>query len=151
MKKKVLFISDFYTSCDFTEMVCYGLGSCIGLFLQDRRLKITSGAHIPVVKTCVNTGFLSAEEIVYKMFTQLGELGSDLKALRAKVVGGANLYNSSFEIGKRNIEAINELLLYNKVYIAGQDLGGNVARTVHFVSTTGECHIQTSSSKGYII
>ncbi|MGM0579741.1 MAG: chemotaxis protein CheD [Bacteroidota bacterium] len=151
MKKVVLFINDFYTTQEVTEMICYGLGSCIGLFIQDRSMKITSGAHIPVVKSNKKIGFKSAEQIISEMFCQLTDLGSDLKSLRAKITGGASLYENFYGVGAENIKVIKELLISNKVFLAAQDTGGHVARTAHFNSFTGECQIHTASQQKYII
>lgn len=151
MEKVVLFINDFYTTKDVTEMICYGLGSCIGLFIQDRSLKISSGAHIPVVVSNNHIGFKSADEIIMNMFSQLADLGSNLNTLRAKITGGASLYKTTFNIGEENIKTIKEILISNKVFIAAQDTGGTFARTAQFNSFTGECQIHTASQPKYTI
>lgn len=151
MKKIVLFINDFYTTQGVEEMICYGLGSCIGLFIQDRCLGLTSGAHIPVIKSYEHTGYKSAEEILMNMFNELSEKGSSLKNLRAKIVGGASIFKSSYNIGEENVKIIRELLINKKVFIAAQDTGGNFARTAYFNLVTGDCRVQTAAQQKYII
>lgn len=151
MKKIVLFINDFYTTEDEMEMICYGLGSCVGLFIQDRSLNIASGAHISVAKSYTHTGFKTTGNIFLSMLSQLAEKGSDLKNLRAKIVGGASIYESSFKIGQENVTAIKEFLITNRVFIAAEDTGGNVGRTALFHSGTGDLTVQTASKQKYII
>ncbi len=151
MKRIVLLINDFYTTQEAMEMVCHGLGSCVGLFLQDRYLNITSGAHIPVTISYEHTGYKSAEEILMNMFNQLSEKGSSLKNLRAKIVGGASIFKSSYKIGEENVNVIRELLINKKVFIAAQDTGGNIARTAYFNSATGDCRVQKAAQQIYII
>lgn len=132
---------------------CYGLGSCIGLFITDRIKKISGGAHIPLAlpSSSSENQFRGVSEMVNELLFSLKNLGSDLNTLRAKLAGGAKVYKSSFNIGEENLNTVVEYLVQKKIFIAASHLGGAVARTVQFNGGTGELRITTPDRKMYYI
>ena len=124
---------------------CLGLGSCIGLFLQDRSLGIAGGAHILLPEDIHFGGdgkCYSASSAVSALIQQFKARGSSCTGLRAKIAGGASVALAGAETGKRNTEQVLQELLRNNVYIAAMDVGGNKARSVRFHSETGTLQVR---------
>ena len=122
---------------------CYGLGSCIGLFVQDRTTGICGGAHIqlPGDSFSYNTSigkYYSAQSAIEQIIDQFKSKGSNGLNLRAKIAGGSSMYGSSYEIGKRTSEDTIALLTKNLIYVAASDIGGKLSRTASFNCHTGE-------------
>lgn len=151
MRIKVLHMNDFEVSETPVIYTCYGLGSCIGLFLSDRRLSISGGAHIPIPVALGGGSFLDATFIISEMIDQFAKLGSDLSNLRAKLAGGAQVYASSGSIGEQNANVVLDQLIQRRVFIAASDVGGTISRTARFNSLTGDLEISTSELKTYSI
>jgi chemotaxis protein CheD len=123
---------------------CLGLGSCIGLFLQDRTTGLTGGAHIQLpsdIKT--ETGkYYGVNAAIEELINRFKASGSTLQNLRAKVTGGANVVATSCETGLLNIENVVKELVERKVYIAAMDVGGRQSRTARFNSQTGTLSVR---------
>jgi chemotaxis protein CheD len=81
----------------------------------------------------------------------MASLGSDLAYLRAKITGGAQVYDSHLNIGQRTSQEVIRQLIDNKIFIAATDIGGRVSRTARFNSFTGDLQITTSEQKTYCI
>lgn len=130
---------------------CYGLGSCIGLFVSDRTKGLSGGVHIPLPHATGQSEFKDATYLIDELLNAFRAWGSDLNSLRAKVTGGAQVYGSYSVIGLQNTEIVLKQLTDRKVYIAATDVGGTVSRTAHFHSQSGELEISTSEQKKYSI
>lgn len=130
---------------------CYGLGSCIGLFVTDRVKKLTAGAHIPLPFSRGGGIFRGADTMIQELLVLLKGEGSDLCSLRAKMTGGAQVYTGTNDIGLQNIQAVFQVLTNSKIYVASSDVGGLVSRTARFNSETGALYISTSEQKTYCI
>lgn len=135
------------------NIYCHGLGSCIGVFIYDNNSSITGGAHImlpgiwdehPVNPTCFSFNAID------QLLNHMRGLGSDLRNLRAKIVGGANVTSiSSIEVGKSNIDAIEKELAARSVFISGTETGGEISRTAVFESKTRELEVTSKQVKSY--
>jgi chemotaxis protein CheD len=148
-------IGELYVSSSPTVFTCFGLGSCVGLFLQDRSERIAGAAHIFLPEPLgewPNHETLSTVEGAFKeLLVQFENRGSSLKSLRAKIVGGASVTSSARETGKRNSEAILSLLRKHHIYVAAVDVGGRTARTASFNSGSGELKVKKIDSKEVFI
>ena len=142
MTDRVLNINDIDATNRPVIYTCYGLGSCIGLFISDRVRKVSGGAHIPLL-TSSGSEFLDAPLMIGRLLQLLKGLGSDLNCLRAKVAGGARVYDSSHDIGRHNARIVLEHLVDERIFVAAKDVGGTEPRTARFNSLTGELHIST--------
>jgi chemotaxis protein CheD len=151
MIKRTLNINEIDATSSPVLYTCHGVGSCIALFLTDRLKNLKGGAHISFPSSASANQCKGAFELISELRTALKRLGSDLIHLRAKLAGGAKVFDSSFNIGEENRDAVLEYLVQKKIYIAASDLGGHVARTVQFNSETGELKISTSEPKVYSI
>jgi chemotaxis protein CheD len=151
MRKRMLNINEVDVTDKPVVYTCYGLGSCIGLFVTDRVRGLTGGAHIPLPSCSDADEFLGAGRLINELLGLFALGGSDLSGLRAKVTGGAQVYENSFNIGEQNVQVVLQKLIDLKVYLAATDVGGAMARTARFNSVTGELQISTSECKTYLI
>ena len=147
-------IGELYTTKKAMVLTCYGLGSCIGLFLYDRLKKISGGAHIMLSNK--NNNDLSetyfAKGAIEELLKRMKALGSDLAMLRAKIIGGAEVMDlENMHIGKNNIEEVRNFLVQNRIYIAASDVGGKISRTGKFYTDSGKLLVSTSESKLYYV
>lgn len=126
-------------------MKCYGLSTCIGLFVKDRITGITGGAHIFLPESNKGNSLgegMGAGECVEQMLEQMRNRGASLGTLRAKITGGANPLLNFYEVGSRNTKEVIEALVRNRVFIAAMDVGGNVSRTAKFNTTSEELTVR---------
>ena len=142
----ILNIGDLLTSkTSNITYSCLGLGTCVGVFLQDRSLGISGGAHImlPDDESQVFSYFKygSVSAALEEMLQQFRGLGSNLTTLRAKVTGGASIYTDSLSTGRRNVASVKTYLRDRRIYIAAMDVGGNYNRAARFDCNTGTMYV----------
>lgn len=151
MRNEILQINDLFVTRQPVVYTCFGLGSCIALFIADRVSGITGGVHIPLPDTISHGEFLSAARLIEALLINFKKLGSNLDFLRAKMAGGAQVYDSLINLGQQNIDSVGAHLTGRKIFLAAADVGGRLARTVHFNSVTGTLTVVTSELKSYTI
>lgn len=155
MKTHVLNIGEVKTDIAPSIFTCFGLGSCIGLFVQDRATGISGGAHILLpedVKANAKDGkCYNVKDALERLFAQFIRGGSSMETLRAKFVGGANIITASGNVGEKNIRSVIDHLVSNRIFIAALDVGGSSSRTAHFYSHTSELRVRTSENNQYRI
>ena len=136
-------IGEYHVGNGQGTMVCRGLGSCVALFLYDRVSKISGGAHIFLPEALNGNDKQVAGYLFQRLMQGMKELGADVNRLRAQIVGGASVIKSnSMNIGERNITKVKSLLLKNNIYLASQDVGGQVSRSVVFDMESGSVSIK---------
>ena len=151
MRTEILQINDLHVTRQPVVYTCFGLGSCVALFIADRVSGVTGGVHIPLPDTMSAGEFLSAARLIEVLLNNFQSMGSNLCFLRAKMAGGAQVYDSIANLGQQNIDAVVAHLTGRKIFLAASDVGGRLARTVHFNSVTGILNIVTSEQKSYTI
>lgn len=152
MKTYVLNIGEVRIEEAPVTFTCFGLGSCIGLFVKDSANGITGGAHILLpddVKVNSSTGrFYNVSQAIEKLLELFTIKGSRLETLQAKFVGGSLSMSYDTTLGERNIRSVIRHLTNRKVFIAALDVGGSASRTAHFNSLTNELSVSTTASNG---
>ncbi|MEJ7643192.1 MAG: chemotaxis protein CheD [Chryseolinea sp.] len=151
MKKRMLNINEVEVHGKPVVYTCYGLGSCIALFITDGRNGLSGGAHIPLPFSLDASDFQDASSMINRLLLAFSAQGSDLNSLSAKVTGGAQIYQSSIGIGQQNVRVVLRKLIKEKIYIAATDVGGAVSRTARFNSITRVLQISTSEKITYCI
>jgi chemotaxis protein CheD len=118
------------------------LGSCLGLALYDRRLKVAALAHIvlPDSQGRAAAAGKFADTAVPAMLRQMGELaaGEPLKP-HAKIAGGANMFTAVWvenTIGLQNVQAVERVLGDLRIPILARHTGGEQGRRMTLDSTT---------------
>lgn len=124
-----------------------GLGSCIGIALYDRILKVAGLAHIMLPDSTQfknNTNPMKfADTAIPILIEKMEKEGCRKRNLIAKIAGGASMFNFSdksmiSDIGKRNSEAVKKALKCESVPIISEEIGGNKGRTMIFYSNDGK-------------
>jgi len=151
MKEYHLNIGDVVTSSNLATYSCFGLGSCIGLFLHDRTTGVTGGAHIflPLRENAVTTEakFYNVENALEELLKQFKSRGANLNALRAKVTGGASVLGCNIHTGLRNAESTMNSLIKNRIFVAAFDVGGHYGRSAKFESKSGQLTVRIPQTK----
>lgn len=119
-----------------------GLGSCVGLVIYDLEKKIAGLAHVMLPESSLSkvSNFNPAkyaDTAVEVLVSQLIANGARRLALRAKMAGGAQMFqfvstSEMMRIGPRNVEAVKKELSRLNITIISQDVGGNSGRTIEF-------------------
>lgn len=153
MKEYMINIGEVKTFREPTVMTCYGLGSCIGLFLQDRISGLSGSAHIFSSKgTEREEGkFYEAKDAIAELIRQISCQIPYAPFFRAKLAGGANVLGSYSDVGDKNAECVISDLINRGVFISAKDVGGILCRTARFDSGKGTMMVRTPESRDYKI
>lgn len=121
-----------------------GLGTCLGVYIFDLQKKQYTMAHtmLPSKDPELNNprhdkhpGKFTDAAII-NMIDLLIKNGSLKTNIQARVVGGAQIYNDTFNIGERNWIVAKKHLDEQNIPILASDIGGNKGRSiVRFLST----------------
>jgi chemotaxis protein CheD len=119
------------------------LGSCLGLVLYDRRLRIGGLAHIvlpmaPAGRCDLPGKFVdTAVPALIRKMEQLAD--GPMSKLWAKIAGGANMFNTAAAktIGEQNIEAVELVLQELRIPVIARHLGGESGRRMAVDTATG--------------
>ena len=135
-------------------LVTYALGSCLAVCIYDPVAKVGGLLHtmLPSATADKDQGQAQPAKFVDSgvpaLFKEAYRLGAKKERIVVKVAGGASVANGgemdSFQIGKRNIMALKKLFWKNGVLIKGEDVGGNISRTVTLNVTSGEVGIKSN-------
>jgi chemotaxis protein CheD len=133
-------------------LVAYGLGSCVGLGMQDPVTHVAGLLHaILPTHPNHNTKDQCAKYVdtgVRELLDMLLNAGANRNRLIVRMAGGANMliapgFSQTLNIGTRNVEAALAALAHYNLKLSGQETGGNIGRTVRFYVTDGRMTIRT--------
>jgi chemotaxis protein CheD len=119
------------------------LGSCLGLALYDRRLKVAALAHIVLPDSLGRSATPGkyADTAVPEMIRHMQELvETERLRLHAKIAGGANMFTSADAgntIGVQNVQAIEVILERLRIPIIARHCGGEQGRRMTIDTATG--------------
>ncbi|MEW8977309.1 MAG: chemotaxis protein CheD [Symbiobacterium sp.] len=134
-------------------LVCYGLGSCVGVALYDPVARIGAMVHVVLPDSSMargrdappgkyaDTGVEAALEAIVKA-------GASRSRLIARAAGGARMLslagvNPKLDIGARNAEAVRMALARHGLHLVAEDMGGTYGRTLHLYIATGRLLVTT--------
>jgi chemotaxis protein CheD len=130
-----------------------GLGSCVGVVLYDPSKEIAGMAHVMLPDSLLSkAGPVNeakyADTAVKLLYSQLLSLGAREGWMKAKLAGGAQMFQFSggsdlMRIGPRNVDAVLSELKNLRIPVISQDVGGNSGRTIEFNPKTGLMQIRT--------
>jgi chemotaxis protein CheD len=137
-----------------------GIGSCVVLFIYDPRKKIGGVAHIMLPGT--QTSMLTMRKAMFAntapsyLTSRLVENGADPAHLKAKIIGGGNMFDwadaeGMRNLGMKNIDQVKRELLRQKIYLAAEEIGGNSGKTVRCYTDTGQVHIKNDKAREKVI
>jgi chemotaxis protein CheD len=127
-------------------IVTYSLGSCLGVTVYDAGRRVGGLVHCMLPFSTIDPAKAMAKP---EMFTDTGvqgllkkilEMGGEKRSLVVKVAGAAKLLDSKgiFKIGERNYVVLKKVLAKNGLTLAGEEVGGTVARTMSLDVSTGQ-------------
>ncbi len=117
------------------------LGSCISVCIYDPSVGYGGMNHFMLPKSANNAdrdkplryGLFAMEQLI----NQLWKSGCKKHNLKLKVIGGGRMMDNFSDIGKLNIEFIEQYIKDEKLHLIASDLGGDYARKLAFFPATG--------------
>ena len=140
-------IADLNLVLDPGTIMTIGLGSCIGIALYDRVLKVAGLSHIMLPDSTqfknANNPMKFADSAIPILIEKMQQQGRRKQNISAKIAGGASMFNFSdksiiSDIGKRNSEAVKKALKDIGIPIIAEDTGGDKGRTMILEASTGK-------------
>ena len=129
--------------CQKGECLRTLLGSCLGVALYDRRLKLGGLAHVvlPYSPGQIELPGKYADTAIPELLRQMQLLsrGEPLRPV-AKLAGGANMFNSYGSlatIGEQNITAVERQLEERGIPVVARHVGGEQGRRMLLDSLSG--------------
>ena len=158
-KEIIVEVSSFYIAGNPTQLMCLGLGSCLGIAMYEPQAKLGGLAHamLPLFQEGRNKTNLAkyVDTSIYLMVDGILEKGGKKNNIYVKLVGGsrmfANITDDTLDIGRRNIKAAHETLKKERIKLKAEEVGGTCGRTIYFDLTTGKIQIRTSGKKVKVI
>lgn len=144
-------IGEFRVARSPSTIVTRGLGSCVGVVVQDVSRELGGLAHIMLPNSLDFTSYVNPHKFanlaIPEMYSQLRALGG--RNFKAKIAGGAKMFASTtdragFDVGLRNVEQVRNVLRQLGVVIAGEDVGGNVGRTITLDNASGLVKVRSA-------
>lgn len=142
------------------KITTIGLGSCVGVVLYDSSRKIAGLVHIMLpdsTKIKQNQNKMKfADSGIELLLSELEKNGSNKKSLKAKIAGGAKMFNFSStsdlgSIGDKNLTAVRSKLDSLGIKIVSEDVGLNYGRTIIFDPETDELTVIKAGKQMRII
>ncbi len=133
-------------------VVTHALGSCLGISIHDPVANVGGIFHVMLPNASVSpekaekNPFMFVDTGTPIFFKEAYAAGAVKERLVVKVAGGAALGTGEdfFAIGKRNFIVLRKLFWKNGIMIAGQDVGGNISRTMHLEIGSGRTWLQSN-------
>lgn len=135
-------------------LVSYALGSCVGICLYDRKEKLGGMVHIllphELAATGGNNDYKFADKGILALYKEMIRQGADAQRIIAKIAGGAEMFANNGQrvpVGKRNIQAVKEVLRTLQIPILSEDSGKNYGRTIRFHCRDGRLEVTSMKFK----
>ncbi|MDP4176937.1 MAG: chemotaxis protein CheD [Bacillota bacterium] len=145
-------IADLNVTVKPNKLITVGLGSCIGIALYDKDKCIAGLAHIMLPDSTQFTNITNplkfADLAIPILISKMKENGAVINNLKAKIAGGASMFNFSdkkmiMDIGNRNGISVKNVLKFMNIPVVSEDIGGNKGRTMILHADDGLVEIKT--------
>ncbi len=144
-------ISEYGVGVAPEVLITYGLGSCLGILLYDGNRRLGGLAHTllpaPRPGRPEERPGKFVTSAVAEMLAQLLSQGAERSALRAKIFGGATMFegigSEEDGVGARNVRAARETLARLEIPLLFEDVGGRHGRTVEFDLASGIVQVRS--------
>lgn len=157
-KTLVVGVADMIASNDVTAMiVTHSLGSCIAAVVYDPACHAGGLLHLMLPDSGIDSAradqspFMFADSGLPRLFHSVYGLGGIKNRLVVKLAGGAQFLDEKkiWNIGERNLAAVEAMLAKNNVSVAARDVGGRAVRTVRLDLANGRLTVQTVGREPY--
>ncbi|MBI5725959.1 MAG: chemotaxis protein CheD [Planctomycetes bacterium] len=160
MKTILLGVGDLgVTNKPGEELQAQSLGAGVAVIVADSRTGCIGMDHIALPDSTVSLrraeekpGYF-ADTGIAALLEAMKVFGSNISegGMIVKLVGGANVMdpNSTFNIGRRNVQAVKEVLWKYGLGPVAEDVGGRVNRTVTVESITGKIRISAPGREAW--
>jgi chemotaxis protein CheD len=127
-------------------LVTLGLGSCVAIVLHDDGARVGGLAHVllpePALSRDQGNVNKFASTAVPALVQEMARLGARPGRLKARLVGGAAMFQGlmvpgSLNMGARNVIAAREALEKAGIPLVGEEVGADYGRSVRFQVGTG--------------
>jgi chemotaxis protein CheD len=153
--KYVVGVGDMQVTAGAQDViVTYALGSCLGITIHDPVAHVGGMLHVMLPLSTIDPNKARENPCMFvdtgvpKLFLESYRLGASKSRLTVKVAGGASATGNGnddyFNIGKRNITMLRQLLWKNGVLLKSWDVGGNESRTLTLDINNGEVSIRSN-------
>lgn len=148
---------EIYMKKDEGVIICYALGSSLGVCLYDeiRHIGGFVNSLLPENKN-KDKDIKYVKDAIEILYQQMKDKGSQHNDISAKLVGGAQLFvlqnqDDEHNIGKANIKSAYNTLMSLHIPITSEDVGDTYGRTLYFHIEDGSVYIETSNKNIYHI
>jgi len=149
MGQLVIGISDLKVAKPPDTLITYALGSCVGICLLDATVHVAGMSHIMLPDSTLSPGDKNvmkfADTAIPELVRQMEKLGANRSRMKAKIAGGAQMFevkgaantNFAWQVGQRNVAAVQKALGALRIPIIAQDILENYGRTTTFDPSSG--------------
>jgi chemotaxis protein CheD len=157
-KELIVGVGEYKIVSSPLELMCIGLGSCVGISIWDSGIELGGVAHAMLPgydegKDKVNASKY-ADSATFLMVDEMVDMGATRSNLKAKIAGGAQMFsfscNDTLNIGQRNAESARAALRKERIPLLAEEVGGNKGRTIFFTPKDGVVRIQKGSEITYL-
>ncbi|MDP1569155.1 MAG: chemotaxis protein CheD [Vicinamibacterales bacterium] len=156
-RRLVVGIGEYAVSNGAQDMVVtHALGSCVAVCVHDPVARVSGLIHVLLPESKINPQRALEQPGAFAdcgvpLLVQTAErYGLQRRRAVVSLAGGAEVANaigaSSFNIGRRNILAVKNMLWKLGVLIKGESVGGSQVRTVHMAVGTGRVQIVSGAA-----
>jgi chemotaxis protein CheD len=132
-------------------LTTYALGSCIALAVYDPASRVGGLVHYMLPDSALetrrrNNPYVFADTAIPLLLDGVAGRGANVRRLRAYAAGGACMMGAGpwFEIGRRNVEALDRTLARAGLTLDDARIGGGVSRNLRLSIGTGRVRIWES-------
>lgn len=133
-----------------SQLIAYGLGSCVALAAWDPRTRVSGLAHfmLPAGRPGPESPVKFIDSGLDPFLRALETRGGVVSRMVLKAAGGAAMLTvgTGLAIGKRNAETIQTALTERGLRLSSAALGGNAGRTVQLQVADGRLLIKSLST-----
>jgi chemotaxis protein CheD len=133
-------------------LVTLGLGSCVAILLHDAEARVGGLAHVllpePALSRDQGNASKFATTAVPALVQEMARMGARPGRLKARLVGGAAMFQTlmvpgSLNMGARNINASRQALEEAGIPVVAEEVGGDYGRSVRFYVGAGRTTVSS--------
>lgn len=127
------------------EIIWTILGSCVAVILHDNANKFSGMNHymLPYWNNKDSPTEMYGDIAIKKLVEKMMAMGSKIEEMEARIIGGSEQINKTFEIGKKNIQVASQILTNYGIKVICRQTGGPFGRKIKLLTHTGKLFIKT--------